>query len=600
MESSGTAKVICTPRNFKRFSEKFKEENRGQGPYVAALGQDKPYVPQLPGMHDYSEVPNYGYDCNDPQYDPSSFTMEKIYRYVEPVEQSEIVIIPDPHPDAKEGATITREVRRVTNQWTPQGRIAFVRAQELAEKIGRDDRAKRDQCVARLLEQLSTESRTLLNNMKGAAQAINDNSLWLIFNELLPQSHNQVSTSAVAKRTRDLLSSVQSTSLPAFTESFALNAAQFINDWESPQHPGYIRADSLLRNVFVEAVRAGSESSLLQPSLEQISLHTGDHRTASLSTAQEYLSSFYIRNKPTTSVEETVAFKGSVDLPAPSAESCACCVKASRLPLSELVPLVSGMPRSPNLSKFLDSKGFPRYCRSCVITPLPCACGQPRTQAFHKFCAGCFKKQRAASKEAKANVAAAPSSTPDLPEVTKSASSTAPPGYVAPPPPMDSRYPPHPTPWPQSYPAYPGNHGYHASYSAPYPTYSHPPHPSYGRPPPSPEDDALSDYSSHGAPRGYFLRPDWEHFRVSEEYTRLCAELDEATFPPMAAVTLDLAHDQDSYYIDSGASMNCTDSLSHLTHVRPLKSPIILKGIGKGVVSFTHIGQLGWLPPWQA
>ena len=586
-----TSKVICTPRNFKRFAERFKEENRGQGPYVAALGEPSPYVPVRPGMHDFSEVPNYGYAVSDPLYDPNVFAMEKIYLYVEPLTIEEETIVPDTSPHAKEGAMISQKTQRQTFDWTSAGKAAFVRALELFEKRDRDDRAKRDQCVARLLEQLSPESRTLLNNMKGAAEAIDRNELWTIFNSLLPQSHNQVSTSAVAKRTRDLLSSVQSTSLPAFIEAFARDASQFASDWESPDYPGYIRTDALLRNVFVEAVRAGTEFPLLQPSLEQLSLHSGDHRAASLSAAQEYLSSFYIRNKPTVPIEETVAFKGALEIPG---NDCACCSKSSCVSHAELVKILAKLPKPPRVPLLMDSQGHPRFCQSCILSPPPCACGGSRAYPFHKFCAECFRKanprrsrgRRDSGSDAKAQLATTPCSPPQTTTVTVSPVHDS----SRPHPPVSSHPHPHP-PWSNPYSGLPP-HGYAPPLHHPY--YS-------PRPPPSPEDDALSDYHAAPSPHHHL------YLACCPAGTALSDEIGPSRCPlhvpsPVAlhapgTINLDEHPERGTYFIDSGASMHCTDTLSHLMNVRCLAQPITLKGIGQGSASFTHVGDLPWLPP---
>jgi hypothetical protein len=98
--NSRKPKVICTPINYKRFAEKFKEENRGQGPYVAALGLDAPYSPTPPGMHDYTVAYDYGYDQDDTRYDPNKFRTEKIFRYVEEIREVYTVDVPDPSKDA--------------------------------------------------------------------------------------------------------------------------------------------------------------------------------------------------------------------------------------------------------------------------------------------------------------------------------------------------------------------------------------------------------------------------------------------------------------------------------------------------------------------
>jgi hypothetical protein len=456
----------------------------------------------------------------------------------------------------------------------------------------------RDQTVSRLLEQLCHESRTLLNTLKGSAVAIDNNQLWIIFNTLLPASHDQVSTSAVAKRTRELLSSVQSTSLPAFTESFTREAKQFTHDWESAIYPGYIKADSLLRNVFVEAIRGGADSVLLKPCLEHIALQAGDHRDASLITAQELLSSFYIRNKPSTSVEESVAFQGSGP-PLQMPTKCSLCHSGSCVASDDLASIVSKFSAPGNrVSRYLNNAGQPRFCRSCLASPPPCACGSARTSAIHRVCNTCFRKKSKSSDSASSGKALiAPSA---------SASASVPADPVPSPPPLTHPPMQHPPPHPYWSGPPPPVYGYH-------PPHSYHPH-SQNRPPagyfagpypghvaPSAEDDALSDYGSSisGSHRGYACHvssDDWQRFSGTDDFayvTSLPPEdadaapgLDSEVFPEYRS----------TYHADSAASMNCTDNLAHLHNPQPLTRVISITGIGGARVTFTHVGDLLWLP----
>jgi hypothetical protein len=591
-------KSICSPNNYKRFAEKFKEENRGQGPYVDALGTDAPYVPTLPGMHDYTAVKNYGYAEDDPLFNKERFTNEKIYKYVHLVAVDVTIEIPDNSPDAKEGATMSHTIQRDELQWTTTGREAFVKAQTAAEKTEREDRAKRDQCVARLLAQLSPESRTLLNNMKGANAAIDNNDLWLIFNQLLPQSHNQVSTSAVAKRTRLLLSSTQDTSFPSFTESFAREAQQFTSDWESSLYPGYIKADALLCNVFIEAVREGVDSTLLKPCLEYIALlSAGDHRDAKLCDIQDALSSYYIRNKPSASVEESVAFQ-SLQLSSSTtpASLCISCTKGTCVSVKDLTAIVAGLPKpAPRVASFMNHQLQSRFCRSCIITPPHCACGQAKRHAFHKFCGACYKQQARRDPARQPRRDPAPSPAKALSAPAASPGPPVPPVSLPPTPPDTSGsvqhyYPPMPHPhWGAPPYHHPSTHGY--PISASYPPPPTPPH----------EDDALSDYSSV-TNRGYcsaLCERDWANFQASDAYAHLTATLhnDPSVCDNTPSVPLTARLERHTYYVDSAASMHCTDSLAHLAAPTALATPITITGINGTVVEFTHVGDLLWLPP---
>ena len=88
-------------------------------------------------MHDFTVARDYGCDTDDVHYDPHSFKVEKIYRYVEPVERCVVIQVPDPADDAKEGSLIEQSVTRTVLEWTATGKAAFVRAREHFEKAAR-------------------------------------------------------------------------------------------------------------------------------------------------------------------------------------------------------------------------------------------------------------------------------------------------------------------------------------------------------------------------------------------------------------------------------------------------------------------------------
>lgn len=281
-----------------------------------------------------------------------------------------------------------------------------------------------------------------------------------------------------------MLSSVQSTPLPAFTESFARDAIQFGHDWDSIEHPGFIKTDALLRNVFVEAIRAGTDSSLLKPCLEQLALTSGGHRDASLSAAQDYLSSFYIRNKPPPSVEEEVAFK-SVVVPSSISRPCALCPAGKCVSADELALMISSLKNPASQPRFYcGDKGTPRFCRSCILSPPPCACGSPRTLVFHKLCKTCFQRTKS-PKEPSGKALVAPTTSRDGPE----SSAPQPPLHSAPPvvPPYFTGPPHH-----QSAPywAHPPGYGYHSMHHPP-PGYYPVHHPGQSV---APEDDAITPF----------------------------------------------------------------------------------------------------------
>ena len=130
--------------------------------------------------------------------------------------------------------------------------------------------------------------------------------------------------------------------------------------------------------------------------------------------------------------------------------------------------------------------------------------------------------------------------------------------------------PPHPAPSPAPY--FPGQHPLHSS-----------------------DDDALSDYSSS---RGYscrLSRDDWDRFAQSDDYRVLVSSFPTETIDS-ALLTDDAPAYRSTYHVDSGASMHCTDTLEHLTSPQPLNHVITIHGIGGAKVTFTHVGDLAWLP----
>ena len=227
MDSSGSAiqSQQCTTLNVKRFMENFLDEQKGQGPYVDALGHNKPYEPMFPSKLDFVVLSSNPKSPSDPDFDPLDTIEERLYVYV------------DPSVPNNEGV--------VSFTWKSNGQSDLVSSLEKAKLQDTKHKEKRDQVLSKLLSLMSPESKTLLNNMHGFHDAKNQNDLWAIFREFLPKSHNQVSTSAVQKRTREFLSSIQDTEFTKFLENFFRNAETFTSDWSSTEHPGYIRIEAL-------------------------------------------------------------------------------------------------------------------------------------------------------------------------------------------------------------------------------------------------------------------------------------------------------------------------------------------------------------------
>jgi hypothetical protein len=541
--------VQCTLFNSKQFAEKFKESQKGRGTYVDALSLPTPYVFQPPGKMDYLLSEFNPRDTSDPLFDPDDVQIEKVYSFV----------VPDYPSNAKAGAPPS------SFKWTDTGQRDLVRAREKALDHDKSDRKLRDETLSRFLRLLSPQSRTLLNNTKGFADAVKDNDLWEIVNRLLPSSHNQVSTSAVQRRTREFLSSVQDSSLPAFTDTFVKASEQFIGDWDDAAHPGYIKIDALLSHTFIEAVRMGTEGDLLKPALEALSLNAGPHRSAVLQTAIDSLSGYYMRNKPTESIEQSVAFKASSGV-----SHCACCQTQPALGDLHAVSALLTPRLLSLLKKYCTDTGQPLYCAQCITHPPKCACGRAKLAPFHAKCSNCFRKTRGkkgtdSSSDVKANVAQV---EPTLPPVPPSPS-------------MAQSYPSAPpVPMPQHLAPY----GMMAHYG--YPPQHHP----YGYvPPPLPpprEDDAINDYSATSGHSSPF-------FGVAALPMSLFDLLSESP-SPMGLRAFQGAHDHERrhYYVDSCASLNCTDVLAHLTNARPLPRPIAITGIGDKPCSLTHVGDL--------
>jgi hypothetical protein len=70
--------VLCTPANYRKFTKKFLEYSKGNGPYVDCLSGDVPYVPQLPTKTDYFLTTSNVLDPQDPSYDPANTLTENI------------------------------------------------------------------------------------------------------------------------------------------------------------------------------------------------------------------------------------------------------------------------------------------------------------------------------------------------------------------------------------------------------------------------------------------------------------------------------------------------------------------------------------------
>jgi hypothetical protein len=171
---------------------------------------------------------------------------ERIYLYVEPI------YAPEKDSSDTKAKSITASLIQAPSktpirfEWTNTGQRDLAKAYHDAELLDTRHKVKRDQIVAQLLALLSPESTTLLSNIQGFTSAVQNNDLWKLFKEYLPQSHDRISTSAVHKRTREFLTKVQLTTLPDFIAEFRLDSEQFKDDWESDLHSGYVFFEMLL------------------------------------------------------------------------------------------------------------------------------------------------------------------------------------------------------------------------------------------------------------------------------------------------------------------------------------------------------------------
>lgn len=560
----------CSVLNSKLFAEKFKESQKGRGLYVDALSSESPYVFRLPNKMDYILSVFNVREPDDPRYNPEENEEEKIYSYVNPVFDD------DGGNEKKSGEGVP-----IRFEWTSTGQRDLMKAREKAEDRDKTDRKLRDETLSRFLSLLSHKSRTLLNNTKGFTEAVRANDLWHIVNKFLPQSHNQVSTSAVQRRTRQFLSVTQDVPLPGFTDRFVQDSDQFRGDWEDPARPGYIKIDALLALTFEEAVRMGSERDILKPALEALALRSGPHRDATLQFSIDSLSSYYMRNKPLESVEQTVGFKAFA-----SQDSCECCGKNSPVRDANAVQALLNPQQVRFFRSYMGSQGAPKFCAACIQHPPKCACGKENNGPFHSVCPSCYRKAQDSTKgrdkgrgrrgEARAHVVTANGDT-----------ATASPVISPPvPPPVPSPGYAHP-----SYPSGPHPHPYHPNQGM-LDHYGYPPrHPNV--PPPYPScpqgDDSLSDYS--GGATGFFGGA------VPIDEKLLCSLVEEV-IDPVAFRTgcVAAATDKQYYHVDTGASMHCTDELRHLQNVRTLATPVRIQGIGDSPCFLTHVGDLPWMP----
>ena len=133
------------------------------------------------------------------------------------------------------------------------------------------------------------------------------------------------------------------------------------------------------------------------------------------------------------------------------------------------------------------------------------------------------------------------------------------------------------------------------------------PHPMWQQPPGIqyphyPEDDHLSDYHSSSGSLTTPTPPNRANLGalVADQSTWLSIETSLRS-TPVSGACLSAAHNyppggDSPFYVDSGASMHCTAFLSDLSNLAVLDSPVAISGIGDGTVTFTHVGDLLWLP----
>ena len=254
-------------------------------------------------------------------------------------------------------------------------------------------------------------------------------------------------------------------------------------------------------------------------------------------------------------------------------------------------------PHLINPKSYCDRQsGLPLYCSQCINSPPPCDCGQPRTKVFHHHCAKCFRTQKDSKRKdkvatpgpKKALVSAQPSHATGLESTQQMHDNVTLPS-------PSFRYGNYSTnPGWTHYPQQQWQHGPHPNHFASPGHY-------YGPPPPTYKDfDAVSDFSTSQSPaplddssRLYAAR--WDKTASTSAYVALQAATHESAVDIPSSIAFPLG--QDSYFVDSGASMNCTDTLSHLIRVRALPQPIKIEGINNGVAHFTHVGDLPWMPP---
>jgi hypothetical protein len=196
-KGSDSKLIQCHPNNVNNFSRQFLDDVKtvGQGPYVKALKDVRPYTVRFPSKMDSVNIVSNPHESGDVEFSIDNNYSERLYRYVE-----EKTI----RGDGKEGKLIT------LLDWTATGKADLVKAMKVVEEAEKLHREKNDKVLAILLGMMSVESISLLENYPGFTEAKDKSDLWTIFNVLLKQSHNVTSSSAIQRRAAEFLGSTQS------------------------------------------------------------------------------------------------------------------------------------------------------------------------------------------------------------------------------------------------------------------------------------------------------------------------------------------------------------------------------------------------------
>ena len=112
---------------------------------------------------------------------------------------------------------------------------------------------------------MSTASRTILNNQSSFSQIINTSDAFALF-KLCESTHNKGSSSQILARTRHFVNMQQTGSHEELIEKMSEAEKIFTSDFESREHPGYVKIDHIVGFIYLGAV----DSSKFSFKLDQV------------------------------------------------------------------------------------------------------------------------------------------------------------------------------------------------------------------------------------------------------------------------------------------------------------------------------------------